>query len=158
VKVAKDKVVSIDYTLTVQGEVVDTSTGSEPLVYLHGHGSIIPGLEKALTGLSQGDSINVRVEPEEGYGEYDEDGEEAHARSEFPEDVEVGSMFVGETEDGDEVMLTVVAVDDDTVTVDRNHPLAGEVLSFDVTVREVRDATSDELEHGHAHGPDGHHH
>jgi len=157
-KVAKDKVVAIDYTLTVQGDVVDTTAGGEPLEYLHGHGNIITGLENALAGLSKGDSINVQVEPEDGYGEYDEDGTEVHPRSEFPQEVEVGSMFVGETEDGDEVMLTVVEVDDENVTVDRNHPLAGEVLSFDVTVRDVRDASPEELDHGHVHGPDGHHH
>lgn len=157
-KVAKDKVVAIDYTLTVQGDLVDTTDGSEPLEYLHGHGNIVVGLENALTGLSKGDSVNVRVEPEEGYGEYDEDGEDTYPRGEFPPDVEVGDTYLGVAEDGEELPLNVVAVDDENVTVNYNHPLAGKVLEFNVTVRDVREASREELEHGHVHGPEGHEH
>jgi FKBP-type peptidyl-prolyl cis-trans isomerase SlyD len=156
VKVAKDKVVSIDYTLTVNGEVVDSSQDGGPLTYLHGHGNIVPGLERALTGLSVGESQHVEVGPEEGYGEWDEDGEQMLPREAFPEEVEVGATYVAESEDGQPVTLTVVEVEDDGVRVDFNHPLAGETLDFDVTVRGVRDATGEELSHGHVH--DGHEH
>lgn len=156
-KVAKDKVVSIDYTLRVEGEVVDSSSGSEPLEYLHGHGNIVPGLERALAGLAKGESLHVQVSPEDGYGEWDEEGEQVMPRDAFPDDLELGASYVAEDENGESVTLTVVEIGDDEVTVDFNHPLAGEVLAFEVTVRDVRDASPEELEHGHAHGSDHHH-
>lgn len=155
--IAKDKVVSIDYTLRVQGEVIDASQGN-PLVYLHGHGNIIPGLERALTGLSVGQAKHVTVAPAEGYGEYDTDAEQTLPRNAFDDDIEVGATYTGETQDGQPIQFTVLDVSPQGVRVDFNHPLAGETLEFDVTVREVRDATHEELDHGHVHGPNDHHH
>lgn len=151
-RVAKDKVVSIDYTLRADGQELDSSRGSGPLTYLHGHGALVAGLERALAGLTAGESLNVVVEPDEGYGEFDDDAEGVRLpRENLPEDLEVGATYEAETEDGEPVTLTVLDVEDAEVVVDFNHPLAGRTLSFDVTVREVRDATPDELEHGHAH-------
>jgi FKBP-type peptidyl-prolyl cis-trans isomerase SlyD len=135
--IAQDKVVLIHYTLTDDaGKVLDSSSGGEPLAYLHGQGNIIAGLETALSGKQAGDRLNVRVEPVDGYGVRDDAlTSQGHAR-----------------------VVTVTRVVGDMVTVDGNHPLAGEVLNFDVEVKEVRDATHEELEHGHVHGPGGHHH
>lgn len=156
--VAKDKVVDLDYKLTVKGEVLDQSEPGEPLVYLHGHSNIIPGLERALEGKAVGDSLQVTVQPEEGYGERDEDAIEELSREDFDDDIEVGATYYAQAEDGSVIPFTVMAVDGDHVQVDFNPPLAGEVLNFDVKVLAVRDATPDELEHGHAHTPDMHDH
>jgi FKBP-type peptidyl-prolyl cis-trans isomerase SlyD len=131
----KEKVVSINYTLTDdQGKVLDTSSGRGPLSYLHGAGNIIPGLENALEGKSVGDSLNVTVPPGEGYGERDPDLVQNVPRDRFPADanIEVGDQFQAQTPSGRQV-VTVVDVQDDAVTVDANHPLAGQALHFDVT-------------------------
>lgn len=158
-RVAKDKVVSIDYTLRADGEVVDSSDGSGPLVYLHGHGALVPGLERALSGLTAGESLSVVVEPEDAYGDFEQDDEGVRLpRESLPDDLEVGATYEAETEDGEPVTLTVMEVEDAEVVVDFNHPLAGRTLSFDVTVLEVREAGADELEHGHAHEPGHAHH
>jgi FKBP-type peptidyl-prolyl cis-trans isomerase SlyD len=159
-QIAKQKVVTIDYTLTdEQGEVLDTSKGQEPLVYIQGSGSIIPGLETALEGKSAGDTLKVTVAPEHGYGPRDEELVQAVPRDRFPADADIteGMRFHAQGAGGSHV-VTVLSVDDKQVTVDANHPLAGVTLAFDVKVVEVRDATTDELEHGHVHGEDGHHH
>jgi FKBP-type peptidyl-prolyl cis-trans isomerase SlyD len=159
-QVGKDKVVSIDYTLTgVAGEVIDTSQGGEPLTYLHGSGNIIPGLERALEGKSAGDEVNAVVAPDQGYGQKNPGLVQPVPRSQFPgvTDIKVGMQFQAQTNHGPRV-VTVVGVDDKTVTVDANHPLAGETLNFAVRVVDVRDATQQELDHGHAHGPGGHQH
>jgi FKBP-type peptidyl-prolyl cis-trans isomerase SlyD len=152
------KVVTLDYTLTDdEGEVLDTSKGDEPLVYLHGTGSIVPGLETALEGKSAGDALQVKVAPAQGYGDRDEELVASIPRDRFPSDeVVVGMQFEAEGEDETRV-VTVVAVDEQKVTIDANHPLAGVTLSFDVKVLDVRDATLEELTHGHVHGPGGHH-
>lgn len=158
-QVAKNKVVSIDYTLKDDaGEVIDSSEGYEPLFYLHGHDNIVPGLESALEGKQAGDKVQVSVSPAEGYGERDDSLQQVVPREAFQgvEDLEVGMQFRAESDEGQQI-VTIMAVDGDNVTVDGNHPLAGETLNFDVTVVEVRDATADELEHGHVHGPGGHH-
>lgn len=149
--ITQDKVVEIDYVLKVDGEIVDRSEPGEPLTYLHGHSNIIPGLEKALEGKKAGDSLHVTVQPEEGYGERDEDNLDDLDRSDFDDEPEVGATYYAQAEDGSVLPFTVVSIEDDTVQVDFNPPLAGQVLNFDVTVRAVRDATRDELEHGHAH-------
>jgi FKBP-type peptidyl-prolyl cis-trans isomerase SlyD len=159
-QVAKDKVVSIDYTLTgTGGEVIDSSQGAEPLTYLHGAGNIIPGLERALEGKSAGDEINATIAPDQGYGQKNPGLVQPVPRSQFPgvKDITVGQQFQAQTNHGPRV-VTVVGVTDDTVTVDANHPLAGATLNFAVKVVDVRDATAEELGHGHAHGPGGHQH
>ena len=154
--ITQDKVVEIDYVLKVDGEVVDASEGGEPLTYLHGHNNIIPGLERALEGKRQGDSLHVTVQPEDGYGVRDEDAIEDLERSDFEDDIEVGATYYAQAEDGSVLPFTVLAVEGETVQVDFNAPLAGKVLDFDVTVRAVRDASAEELEHGHAHTPGMH--
>jgi len=158
--VATKKIVSIDYTLkNNEGKVLDTSDGREPLSYLHGHGNIIPGLEKALDGKAKGEEVSVTVEPTEAYGERDERMVQEIPKEQFAgiPDLQVGQQVRGQTAEGTHV-LTVVDIGDEAVTVDANHQLAGETLNFDVKVVDVRDATEDELEHGHAHGPGGHQH
>ena len=159
-QIGKDKVVSIDYTLTGSGgEVIDSSQGQEPLTYVHGAGNIIPGLERALEGKSAGDQVNTTVPPEQGYGQKNPALVQPVPRTQFPgvSDIAVGMQFQAQTNHGPRV-VTVVGVDPDKVTVDANHPLAGETLNFDVKVVEVRDATQQELDHKHAHGPGGHKH
>jgi FKBP-type peptidyl-prolyl cis-trans isomerase SlyD len=158
-QIARDTVVSIAYTLSNDaGEVLDASERSEPLVYMHGRGQIIPGLEHALAGRSTGDSFQVRISPDDAYGEHDPDLVQQARRSQFGgETPEVGMRVEAEGPDGGET-LTIVAIDGDVVTLDGNHPLAGVPLNFDVTVVEVRAATAQELAHGHVHGAGGHHH
>lgn len=151
--IEKDKVVIIDYKLTdSDGEVIDSSESSEPLAYLHGNGNLIPGLEKELEGKKVGDKISCIVGPEEAYGEYDQNLVFTINKSHFadPDKVEEGMQFEAQGEDGSRV-VTVVSVKDDDVTVDANHPLAGEDLHFDVHVVEIRDPTEEELKHGHVH-------
>lgn len=159
--IKKDAVVALEYTLKNDaGDVIDSSSDSgEPLHYLHGHGNIVPGLERALSGKAVGDAVAVVVSPEDGYGEHDPAGVLTVTRTQLPEDLEpeVGMMLAMQSPDGRTLPLTVTAVTDDGVTLDANHPLAGQTLHFDVTVRMVRDATAEELEHGHVHGPGGAH-
>lgn len=160
-KIDKGCVVAIDYKLHLgDGNVVDASEDGAPLVYLHGAEEVVPGLEKALEGKSAGDALKVTVPPAEGYGEYDPEGLEEVPRSEFPEDVEIepGDILSATDPDGDEVDFLVKEVREDSVLVDFNHVLAGKTLHFEVTVREVRAATPEEMEHGHVHGPDDDHH
>ncbi|UBV41786.1 peptidylprolyl isomerase [Deinococcus taeanensis] len=149
--ITQDKVVELDYKLTVNGEVIDQSESGEPLVYLHGHSNIIPGLERALEGKTSGDALQVTVQPEDGYGERDEDNVEDLSRDDFEDDVEVGATYYAQAEDGSVIPFTVMSVDGESVKVDFNPPLAGMVLDFDVKVLSVRDATAEELDHGHAH-------
>ncbi|HET8730798.1 MAG TPA: peptidylprolyl isomerase [Moraxellaceae bacterium] len=159
-QIANDVVALIEYTLTDdQGNVIDSSVGGEPLAYLHGAGNIIPGLETALEGKKVGDSLKVSVAPAEGYGEKDEGLLQTVPRTMFRgvEQIEVGMQFHAQTDYGMQV-ITVAKVEGDSITVDGNHPLAGQNLNFDVKVVEVRPATSEELEHGHVHGAGGHHH
>lgn len=156
----KNKVVAIDYTLRdSDGNLIDESKEGQ-FAYLHGAENIIPGLEKALEGRKAGDSVQVTIEPEEAYGEVDMAKIQEASRSMFPEDIEIkpGMQFQAQTPDGQEVMVTVTAVEGDKVIIDGNHPLAGVTLNFDVTVRDVRDATEEEITHRHVHGPGGHDH
>jgi len=159
-EIAKDKVVTIDYTLTgEQGQVLDTSDGREPLSYLHGAGNIIPGLENALEGKAAGDQLTVSVPPDQGYGQRDERMVQTVPRGAFAgvPNVAPGMQFQANTNGGPRI-ITVRDVRDDQVTIDANHPLAGATLNFDVNVKQVRDATPEELAHGHVHGPGGHEH
>lgn len=159
-QISANKVVSIDYTLTDDsGAVIDTSEGRGPLAYLQGHGNIIPGLESALEGKSAGDALQVSVAPADGYGERDDTLSQEVPRQMFEnaDEIQVGMQFQTASEHGMHI-VTVTAIDTDNVTVDANHPLAGQTLNFDVKVVEVRDASEEELEHGHVHGPEGHDH
>jgi FKBP-type peptidyl-prolyl cis-trans isomerase SlyD len=152
-QVAKDTVVSIDYSLkNSAGEVLDTSEGAQPLSYLHGHKNIVPGLEEALEGHEEGADVSVTVPPEKGYGPRHDELVQTAPLSAFPEDnpPTPGMRFQAETQNGPTV-IQVTKVEGDEVTVDANHVLAGEDLNFDVTVKQVRAATEQELEHGHVH-------
>ena len=159
--VISDKsVVTVHYKLTDdQGNVLDSSEGSKPMAYLHGAGNIIPGLEKALEGKAEGDSLQVRVEPGEAYGEVNPDGIKTIAKAAFQgvESVEPGMAFEAQTPDGTKQPIVVKKVEGDAVTIDTNHPLAGVALNFDVQIVGVREATKEELDHGHTHEP-GHAH
>lgn len=157
-QIADLTVVTIDYTLTDgDGDELDTSRGGEPLTYLHGAGNIIPGLERALTGRSAGQDVSVTVRPEDGYGLRDEDLVQSLPRGNFQAgDVEIGTRFQAEGPEGSQV-VTVVALDDDSVTIDANHPLAGSTLNFAVSIHGVRTSTPEERKHGHVHGPGGAH-
>jgi FKBP-type peptidyl-prolyl cis-trans isomerase SlyD len=159
-QIAKDLVASIEYTLTDDaGNVIDSSVGGEPLAYLHGAGNIIPGLENALEGKTVGDSLKVTIAPQDGYGEKNEGMVQVVPKDMFQgvDTIEVGMQFHAQTEHGMQV-ITVTAVDGNNITVDGNHPLAGQTLNFDVKVIEVRAASPEELDHGHVHGAGGHHH
>ncbi|MCI0708093.1 MAG: peptidylprolyl isomerase [Ignavibacteriae bacterium] len=158
-KIAKNSVVTIDYTLTDDnGHVIDSSEGQEPLTYLHGAGNIIPGLENTLEGKNTGDAVKVSVPPADGYGEWDEKKITQVSKKQFTgiEKLEVGMEFTVEGDKHD-MYVTVTKIEGDKVTVDANYPLAGKTLNFDVTVKNVRAATPDEISHGHIHGPGGHH-
>ncbi len=155
--IQKDRVVTLDYSLTdAEGEIIDSSEGAEPLVYLHGNENIIPGLEKHLEGKSAGDAVKCVVPATEGYGERDDDLIFKVGKAEFGPDaeVQVGMQFEAHGEEGAQI-VTVVAINGDEVTIDANHPLAGEELHFDVKVVDVREATAEELEHGHVHSEGG---
>jgi FKBP-type peptidyl-prolyl cis-trans isomerase SlyD len=159
-KVAENAVVVIDYTLKDNaGEVIDSSEGAGPLAYLHGAGNIVEGLEEALAGKEAGAEVQASIEPAKAYGERHEDMKQEVPKELFGgvENIEAGMQFQSETDQGP-VLVTVVEVTDEMVTVDGNHPLAGVHLNFDVTIREVREATAEELEHGHVHGEGGHQH
>lgn len=158
--VADNLAVSIDYTLIVDGEIVDSSEEEGPLDYLHGHENIIPGLENELTGMKIGDKKKVSVAPTDGYGEVDEEAVLEVPRSEFPDEVplEVGIELEVTDEEGDMLYATIVEIDDDVVLLDTNHPLAGKTLEFDVTIVDLREASEEELDHGHVHSGHHHHH
>jgi FKBP-type peptidyl-prolyl cis-trans isomerase SlyD len=159
-QITTGSVVVFDYTLTDdEGDIIDSSTGSEPLAYIQGEGQIVPGLEKAMEGKSAGDSFKVTVEAEEGYGEHDPENISVVSadKIEGGEELEEGMQLHTEGEFGEETVL-ITKIEGNEVTIDGNHPLAGLTLHFDVTIRDVRPATEEELEHGHVHGPGGHHH
>ena len=152
-QIQEKTVVSFEYTLkNAEGQVLGTSEGNEPLKYLHGVGQIVPGLEQAMVGKAQGDEMNVIVEPENGYGQRDENLVQPVPRERFEgiEKIEPGMQFTAQTEQGPR-QVTVADVAEDSVTIDANHPLAGQTLHFDVKVLEVREATAEEVDHGHVH-------
>lgn len=160
-QIADKAVVSIDYTLrNDEGEILDSSEGAQPLAYLHGAANIIPGLEQALLGKKAGDELEVSVEPEDAYGEFSLELVATLERSMFEgvDELLPGMQFHASAPDGGMQVVTVRDVDGDQVTVDGNHPLAGQRLHFTVKVVSVREATAEELDHGHAHGEGGHHH
>ncbi len=153
-QIANDLAVSIHYTLTNnEGNQLDSSKGEDPLVYLHGANNIVPGLEEALAGKSAGDNFEVSIEPEKGYGLYHEEMQQVVDKSMFQgvDALEVGMMFHADVSHGPGV-VTITKIEGDEITIDGNHPLAGETLNFAIEVMDVREATADELEHGHIHG------
>ncbi len=159
-QITKNKVATVDYTLKDdEGNVLDTSSNGE-FAYLHGASNIIPGLENALEGKQANDEVSVSIAPADAYGEVDPNGIQEIPRDMFPQDMEIqpGMQFHAQTPDGNTLTLTVVEVKENSVVADANHALAGKTLHFDVKVVGVRDATEEELAHGHVHGPGGHHH
>lgn len=160
--ISEKKVVQMHYTLkSTQGEVLDSSAGREPLAYIQGIGNIIPGLEKQLEGKVVGDKVQAVVAPEEAYGEKQDALVQVVPKAGFQGDadevLQEGMQVQVQTNQGAQI-ATVTKIAGDDVTLDLNHPLAGETLHFDVEIVEVRDATSEELDHGHVHGPGGHQH
>jgi FKBP-type peptidyl-prolyl cis-trans isomerase SlyD len=158
--IAKDKVVSIQYTLKDDsGNVLDSSEGEEPLIYIHGIGGLIPGLESELEGKGVGEKLQVTIAPENAYGPRRDEMVQSVPKTEFENhnELAVGNQFQVETDQGP-MVLTVMEVKDDEVVLDGNHPLAGMTLHFDVEIIAIRDASEEELSHGHVHGPGGHQH
>ena len=158
--VAQDQVVSIHYTLKNDaGEVIDASPAGEPLAYLHGHGNLIAGLERELAGRSAGEKLQVKVVAADAYGEYDPALVQRVPRRALKgiADVRVGMRLQAQSQHGARP-VTVTQLTGDMVTLDGNHPLAGQNLNFEVEIAAVRPATPEELSHGHVHGPHGHHH
>jgi len=159
-QITTGKVVSIDYTLTDdQKQILDSSEGGDPLTYLHGVGQLIRGLEKELEGKSTGDSLQVSIAPKDGYGERDAAKVAVVPKKSIQGvgELKVGMQLQASNGHGEQI-VTITKIEGDEVTIDANHPLADTTLNFDVTVRDVRDATEEEIAHGHVHGPGGHHH
>jgi FKBP-type peptidyl-prolyl cis-trans isomerase SlyD len=154
------KVISIHFTLTNDaGKVIDSSSGREPMAYLHGGGNLVPGLERALEGRRVGDKFQVSVAPAEGYGERDEALLQQVPRRSFKglREIKAGMQLQANTPQGMRV-FTVLRIAGDMVTLDGNHPHAGKTLHFAVEITAIRAASAEEVEHGHIHGPGGHHH
>ncbi|MFZ1865317.1 MAG: peptidylprolyl isomerase [Polyangiales bacterium] len=159
-KVTANKVVTLSYTLRDdEGEVIDQSQDGSPLLYLHGASNIVPGLEEHLEGATEGETVEATVPPEKGYGMRIGESHEVPRRL-FPADAELaaGMQVVAHDDQGRQIPFFIIAIGEETVTIDPNHPLAGETLHFEVTVESLRDATEEEIEHGHPHGPEGEHH
>ncbi|GJQ51384.1 MAG: peptidyl-prolyl cis-trans isomerase [Anaerolineaceae bacterium] len=157
--VQANAVVSIEYALKVDGKLLDSSVGEGPLWFLAGYDNIVPGLEAELIGMKVGDSKNVVVQPEDGYGEFDEEAFMQIPRSEFPEHIplEIGEeLNVSDNEDNSR-LARIESMDDELITLNFNHPLAGAELHFYVKVVALREPTAEELEHGHAHEDGAHH-
>jgi len=159
-QVANNRVISIAYTLKDNDDNIIDQSSDGSFCYLHGASNIIPGLEDALTGRATGEAVSVSIPPEQGYGTRDDARIQAVPRDMFPaeHDIKPGMQFHTQSPDGQTLVVTVAKVEHDMVTVDGNHPLAGVQLNFDVTVMDIRDATAEELEHGHVHDPQGHAH
>lgn len=159
-KITLNSVVSLDYILTNDaGEILDKSENGQ-FVYLHGTNSIIPGLEQALNDKVINDKFEVVIDPADAYGEKDDSKKQVVGREMFEPDspMEVGTQFHAQGPEGETLVITITHIDGDDITIDGNHPLAGERLHFDVEVKEIREASEEEISHGHVHGPDGHHH
>jgi len=155
-KITDGLVVSLNYVLTVDGETLAQTDADDPMEYLHGAEEILPGLERALDGKQVGDKFSVTLQPEDAYGEYDEDDVEEIDRADIPnvDELEIGMVVEVEDEDGYAYMAQVREIGAKIVTLDFNPPLAGKTLTYDVEVVAIREATAEELEHGHSHGDD----
>jgi len=154
--IARNSVVTLRYSVKdSDGNVIDS--GAQPLVYLHGgYGGIFDKIEEAIQGKAAGDSLEIKLQPEDAFGEYDAERIFIEARDLFPQDIDVGTQF--ERADDDERLYTITDITEDKVVVDGNHPLAGIALIFSCTIADVRNATAEEISHGHVHGAHGHHH
>jgi len=159
-KITQNTVVTLNYTLKDDNGAILDQSHDDSFMYLHGTGGIIPGLENELEGKAAGDSLSVHISPEDGYGLRDDSMVQVVPRNMFESDhpIEEGIQFHAESPEGEMLTVTVTKIEGDNITVDGNHPLAGIALNFDVTVANIREASAEEIEHGHAHGPDGHHH
>jgi len=159
-QIGKNKVVSIHYTLRDNdGNILDSSDGGSPLTYIQGIGNLIPGMEDGLEGKKKGEKIDIQVSPEKGYGLRDDKMIQKVPRTAFgSQEIKEGMQFQAQSGQGGTQVVTVTEVGLDSITVDGNHPLAGVELNFAVEVVDIREATTEELEHGHVHGPGGHHH
>ncbi len=158
-QIEKNTVVTLSYQVhDCEGNLIDE--GTQPLVYLHGgYDGIFPRIEEELHGKDIGATLKVKLEPDDAFGEYDAELVNVEPRNLFPDNIEVGMQFErGNDEDSDDMLFTITEIEGETVVVDGNHPLAGMALIFECTVSDVREATDEELEHGHVHGPQGHHH
>ena len=154
--VARDKVVLIHYTLTLDGgDVIDSSEGQDPLAYLHGHNNIIPGLEEALEGKTIGDALKVTIPPEKAYGARNPELIQVVPNTAFQgvDELEVGMIFQAPTPDGQVQMIRIIKLEGDDVTIDGNHELAGQTLNFDVKIDAIREPSEEELSQGHLHSP-----
>ena len=159
-QIAQNTVVSLNYTLkNSEGTLLDSSEGREPLVYLHGKGALIPGLEKELDGKIKGDKLVTVIQPEDAYGSRRDDLVKVVSKDGFQgeEEMQVGMQVQLDTEHGPTI-ASITSIEDKDVTLDLNHPLADMTLHFDVSIKDVRSATEEEISHGHAHGAGGHQH
>jgi FKBP-type peptidyl-prolyl cis-trans isomerase SlyD len=160
--IVKNSIATLHYTLKDDaGEILDVADENNPFLYMHGVGGMIPGLEKALENGKAGEKVVVSIAPADAYGDRNPNLTQDVPREMFgsitDEDMVVGAQFQAQTDQGVEI-ITVVEIDGDTIKIDGNHPMAGETLHFDVDVIDVRDATEEEVSHGHPHGPGGHQH
>ena len=146
-------VVTLDYKLIVEDEMLESTEDGEPILFIQGIGQIIPGLENALYGMEVGDQKTVVIQPEDAYGEYDPESLQEAKKEEFSEEVplDVGTFLDLEDDEGDILSAQVIAAEEDTVTLDFNHPLAGKTLTFEITVADLRTASEEELDHGQVH-------
>jgi FKBP-type peptidyl-prolyl cis-trans isomerase SlyD len=156
-----NKVVTLNFTLTDdEGNVLDSTQTGGPFSYLAGNNMVLPKLEEAVNGMIIGTKKNLKLIAADGYGKYNDDAVQVVGKENFPEDfiLEIGMEYMASNPDGVQMPFIITNVEDETVTIDFNHPLAGKNLNFDIELVDVRDATAEELSHGHVHGPDGHHH
>lgn len=146
-------VVKLDYTLIVEDEIMESTEDSEAIEFIQGIGQIIPGLEEALYGLKVGDKKTVEIQPEDAYGIYDPDSLEVAKKDEFREEIplDVGTFLDLRDDEGEVLSAQIIEEDEETVTLDFNHPLAGKTLTFEITVAGLRPASAEELDHGHVH-------
>ena len=152
-KIGNDVIVTLDYTVSVNGEVIDTSQGHDPIEFIQGRGQIIPGLERELYGMSTGESKEITVSPSDGYGEEDPDAFADIPKQEFPDEIPLkpGVELQLKNQEGEELQAYIYSVGEETIRLNFNHPLAGKELQFLVNVVGLREATTEELEHGHVH-------
>jgi len=159
--IENNKVVTLEFTVknADTNEVIESSEGGDPLLYLHGHSNLVPGLEKELAGKQVGDKYDVTVSPEEGYGVRDESLVQEVPKEAFQgvDNIQVGMAFTADGPQGP-VVVEVTKIEGETVTIDANHPLADVTLGFSGEIKDIREASKEELDHGHVHGPGGHHH
>ena len=146
-------VVKLDYTLVVEDEILESTNEGEPIEFIQGIGQIIPGLEEALDGMKVGEKKAVVIQPEDAYGIYDPDSLEVAKKDEFSEEIplDVGTFLDLRDDEGEVLSAQIIEENQDTVTLDFNHPLAGEILTFEITISAIRPASPEELDHGHAH-------